>query len=175
MPPLPQTLQRLAVEIEGWIELGAPERALNGLAPLLEHAATRAIALALRVDANVALGRHAEALQDLEAIQQLDHDREWLDLREAWCRKRTGDVAGAARCMERMLTRTPKSAIAHYNLGCYLALLGEKRRALDELALGCGLDPTLRKGLAGEVDLLSLRDEPDFRCLLPTERQDGGP
>jgi hypothetical protein len=53
---------RLALELEGWLELKLPERVLERVQPLLDDPQTRAVGLRLRIEALAELGRHAEAL-----------------------------------------------------------------------------------------------------------------
>jgi tetratricopeptide (TPR) repeat protein len=161
------TAARLALELEGWLELKLPERVLERVQPLLDAVETRPVGLKLRVEALVELGRHADALADLAQAAGLPHDEDWLDLREGWCRKRTGDLVGAAAAMERMIARKHRSAIAHYNLGCYLALGGQLERALDEVTVACGLNPEYRRSLLTEPDLDTLRGDPRFQALHP--------
>ena len=167
---MPASLQRLAISVDGWLDLGAPERALLDMDPLLSHPASRPLGLALRVRALVELKRHAEALSDIEEIKRGEHDENAIDLQEAWCRKRLGDVRGAAACMERLVARERKSAIGHYNLACYLALAGETERSLEELAIACGLDPALRESLMTEHDLDSLHGDERFEQLRPPKK-----
>lgn len=164
---LPKSLGRLALEVEGWLEIGCPARALEKMQPLLDTPGSRPIALTLRVRALVGLERHAEALDALDEIAYFEHDPEWRDVTEAWCRKRLDDLSGAIECMERLLTRNPRSALGHYNLGCYLALAGDPERALDEVSLACGMDEEFRSHAATESDLDALREDPRFRALLP--------
>jgi tetratricopeptide (TPR) repeat protein len=163
---IPKSLRRRAAEIEGWLDLGCPEKAITKLGPLLETAEARAAGLYLRTRALVGLERYAEALNDIEALRALNPDPDWLDLTEAWCQKRVGNVRASVACMERLLARSPRSALGHFNLGCYLALLGDKARALDEVTRACGLDEKFRKSAATEADLASLRGDPEFERLI---------
>ena len=121
--------------------------------------------LALRVRAFVSTKRHREAIADLDELRTMDYEPEWLDLTEAWCRKRLQDLPAAVRCMQQLLYRNPRSAIGHFNLGCYLALSGDKERALDEVSIACGLDESFRPMLHDEVDLVSLRQDPRYQEL----------
>lgn len=166
MIPVPDRLQRLAAEIDGWLELRCPERALELLPPLLADPIGRIAGLTFRIRAYVRLGQHQEALADLGELRTTDADPEWLDLTEAWCRKRVQDLPGAIRCMEQLLARNPKSDIGHFNLGCYLALAGERERALEEVTIACGIDEEFRAIAREEPDLDALHDDPRFRALV---------
>ena len=166
MHSVPKSLIRRAAEVEGWIELNRPDKAFDILGPLLETTGARPAGLHLRIRASVALQRHEQALTDIAELRNFDADPDWLDLTEAWCRKRLGQLDRAAKCMEKLVQRSRRSAVGHYNLGCYLALLGEKDRAIDELAIACGIEDRFRREAASETDLDSLRGDPAFDQLL---------
>ncbi len=68
--------------------------------------------------------------------------------------------------MEQLIARKPKSDIGHYNLGCYLALAGERDRAIDEVTIACGLTDELRDHARDEPDLDCLRNDARFRALM---------
>ncbi|GAB4137826.1 MAG: hypothetical protein Fur0037_03190 [Planctomycetota bacterium] len=166
MIPIPRSFQRLAAEIDGWLDLRCPEKALERLAPMLESPQGRQGALYLRVRALVALGRYEEALEDIAALRSSPIDPDWLDLTEAWCRKRVGDLPAAIGCMRSLLERNQRSAIGHFNLGCYLALSGMLDEALDEVTLACGIDEEFRSLANSERDLDALAGDPRFQSLL---------
>lgn len=171
-PPVlavPQSMVRRALEVEGWLEFGCHDIALEKVQPLLEVPGARIAGLFLRARALVDAGRFTDALRDIEELRPLHDDQDWVDLTEAWCRKRLGDVPGAADCMRRLIVRDGRNAIGHFNLGCYLALLGDRRGALDELTTACGLDDTFRGSPLDDDDLSSLHGEAEFEAL----RQDG--
>ncbi|MBK8101520.1 MAG: hypothetical protein IPK26_30945 [Planctomycetes bacterium] len=166
MTDLPDHLQRIADEIDGWLELRCPERAFERLDTLLAHPIGRTEGLALRVRALVAQARHDEALHDLAELRKTAFDPEWVDLVDAWCKKRTQDLPGAVACMERVVERNPESAIGHFNLACYAALAGDGERALAEIGVACRIDQTLREFAAHERDLHTLHDDPRFQAIL---------
>ena len=166
MDHVPESLQRLVAEIDGWLELRCPDRALERLETLLAEPKARIIALTLRIRAYVSSKRHREAVADIAELRAAQHDPEWLDLTEAWCRKRMQDLPAAITCMEQLLQRNGKSAIGHFNLGCYLALAGDSDRALDEVSIACGIDASFRGMLHDEPDLDTLRVDPRFQQLI---------
>lgn len=172
MIPVPRPLQRLADEIDGWLDLRCPERAIDLLGPMLGDPEGRAAGLTMRVRAYVRQGRHREALADLAELRQGHPELDWIELTEAWCRKRTDDLPGAVKCMERLLQRQPRSGIGHFNLGCYLALAGAIDRAVDEITIACGIEAEFRDLARDETDLDVLRTDPRFRQLMQTRTAD---
>ena len=154
-------------EIDAWISFGCPDRALAKLEPLLTTVGARPAGLALQIRALIELDRYPEALDCIHELRGLGSDDEWLDVTEGWCHKRLDDLQAAIACMQRLVARTRKSAIGHFNLGCYLALDGKVEEAIDEVTLACGLDQNFRLLAEKEHDLESLRDHPRFLDLLP--------
>lgn len=166
MIAVPSSFQRLAEEIDGWLELRCPDKALERLQPMLEHPLAREAALYLRVRALVSQGNYEAALQDLTALRQSPQDPEWLDLTEAWCQKRIGNLPAAIACMQNLVQHNPRSGIGHFNLACYLALAGRLEEALDEVTIACGIDADFRALAHGERDLDALHGDARFQALL---------
>lgn len=163
---VPPALQRLADQIDGWLDLRCPDRAISLLEPLLADPAARAAGLAMRVRALVSLGRYRDALPDLAELRIVAPADDWVDLTEAFCRKRTGDLPGAIRCLEALLSRDHRHDVAHFNLACYLSLSGDRDRAIDALTIACGLNEECRDFARDDPDLDPLRTDPRFRQLL---------
>jgi tetratricopeptide (TPR) repeat protein len=167
---VPKRLQSIADQIDGWLDLRCPDKALALVAPLLEEPAARAAGLERKVRALVRMGDYPAALVELGELRKVAPDDEWVALTEGYVRKRAGDLRGAIRCLEELLLRDHKSAVGHFNLGCYLALAGDKDRAIAELSLACGLDEGNRDFLRDDADLDPLRTDDRFRALLREER-----
>jgi tetratricopeptide (TPR) repeat protein len=164
--PIPPAHQRLADQVDGWLDLRCPDKALALVGPMLADAGARAAGLYLRVRALVRLGDYPQALPDLAELAKLHPDESWVPLTDAFCRKRTGDLRGAADVLRRLLQRDHKNATAHFNLACYLALAGDQDGAIDALSLACGLDAEHRLFARDEPDFDSLRTDERFRALL---------
>lgn len=166
MFPIPPAHQRLADQIDGWLDLRCPDKALALIGPMLADANARSTGLWLRVRALVRLGDYQQALPDLAELAKAHPDESWVPLTDAFCRKRTGDLRGAADVLRQLLQRDHKNATAHFNLACYLALAGDRDGAIDELSLACGLDAEHRLFARDEPDFDSLRTDDRFRALL---------
>jgi tetratricopeptide (TPR) repeat protein len=164
--PVPEALQRLADHVDGWLDLRCPERALELVDPLVESLEAKSMGLSLRVRAHARLGNYEAALRDLAELRQAHPTHDWIDLTEAWCRRRHHDLPGAIRCTEQLIARNHRHHIARFNLACYLALSGNKDRAIDELSMACGLAPDCRTLAMDEPDFDSLRTDERFRQLL---------
>ena len=64
----------------------------------------------------------------------------------------------------------PRDAEVWYNLGCSYALTGRKMEALSALARAVDLGFDDRGLMAEDIDLDSLRDDPQFRSLVTRVR-----
>ncbi len=164
---MPKSLRRLALEAEGWLDMQRPQQALERIQTLLDTPGARPAGLVLQVRALIELKQYDEALTAMQELSHFNHDPDWLDLTQAWCFKRLGQLDRSIACMENLCQRQHQSAIGHYNLACYLCLSGKLQQALDELTLACGLDSRFRALLADEQDLDDLRSSPEFQRLLP--------
>lgn len=164
--PVPRALERLVNEVDGWLELRCPERALPLVGPLLAEPTARACGLVLRIRALARMGAFEDALADLAELRKVHQDDDWIDLTEAWCRRRDDDLAGAIRCVKQLIARNHQHDVAHFNLACYLALDDQHDRAIDALSLACGLNPDHRIYALDEPDFDGLRTDERFRHLI---------
>ena len=72
----------------------------------------------------------------------------------------------------RLVKLKPEDEIAHYNLACSLALMGKKEEAIQALqrSIEQGYDDF--KHMKRDPDLAALRDDPRFKALLLSGKQE---
>ena len=159
-------LRQIQTQAEGYLELGMPHHALDTLARLGDPENFNSHALYLWGDALQTLGRFAEALIPLSRAAKIIPDNIHIWLAMGWCHKRTGDIDLAIDALEEALAVDPAEAIIHYNLSCYLCLVGDRTRALYHLGKALAIDPEYREMIESERDFDSMRSDPEFQLLL---------
>jgi tetratricopeptide (TPR) repeat protein len=159
-------IQRTLREVEGYLELGMAQTALELLARIAEPGTFRGQQLYLTGEALRSLERHEEALTALSQAAELlpSNVNVWLAL--GWCRKRTGRLDLAIDALERAEEVSPEAAIVHYNLACYWSLAGKRQLALSYLSRAISLDDQFRYLIDGEPDFDPIRSDPAFRALV---------
>lgn len=163
----PKRIRRRQLErrAEGYIELGMPEHALETLAKLEGPGDFSSHTFYLKGEALRSMERYREALVSLTRAGELAPEDLHVWLAMGWCHKRTGKLDLAVEDLERALEADSNEAIIHYNLACYLSLLGDKRRALAHLSRALAIDSDYRALVDEEPDFDPLRDDPDFQAL----------
>ena len=147
------------------MELGMPQHALDALARLGDQSNFNSHALYLWGDALQTMGRFAEALIPLARAAKIMPENIHVWLAMGWCHKRTGDIDLAIEALEEALAVDPAEAIIHYNLSCYLCLVGDKIRALYHLGEALAIEPDYRDLIETEHDFDSIRSDPEFQQL----------
>jgi uncharacterized Ntn-hydrolase superfamily protein len=107
---------------------------------------------------------HPEPVKELRRL--LTMKLAWARLLEAARWRRKGDLQKAAEVLQEAIRRFPDQAVLHYDLACYLALLGRKEEALKELEIALQCDPNLKALAQKDDDLRSLRGDPRFEKLV---------
>jgi tetratricopeptide (TPR) repeat protein len=77
-----------------------------------------------------------------------------------------GRFGEAMQSTEQALLFEQKNGSIWYNKACYAALLGDRDTALQSLARAIVLEPRLKREAVQELDLKSLREEPEFRIII---------
>ena len=107
---------------------------------------------------------HPEPVKELRRL--LTMKLAWARLSEAARWRRKGNLQKAAEVLQEAVRRFPDQAVLHYDLACYLALLGRKEEALKELEIALQRDPNLKALAQKDDDLRSLRGNPRFEKLV---------
>lgn len=140
----------------GWLELGLPDEALFELEPLPWRIQIRKSLLELRLVAEMADRSWNAASETARLLCLKDPKEPQFFLHAAYCLHETGDTHAALL----WLLRGPKTlfseAIFHYNLACYLAVLGQTDRAKSHLNTAFTLDQSLRDSAHLDQDLACL-------------------
>ena len=157
--------RRLALEAEGYLELGMHTHALRAIAELEESGALDAHSVYLKGETLRSLERYDEALSALRtAVKILPEDIHVL-LALGWCYKRTGQLDRAIDVLEDALLIEPGEALIHYNLACYWSLAGNKTSAIAFLATAFDIDSSYRDMVDDEHDFDPIRNDRDFLTL----------
>lgn len=152
-------------EAEGYLQLGLLDLAFEKvrgveMTPYLpyECAALRGSILRERDD-------FKGAIPFFEAALQLRPGDLLATLGIGWCQKRVGRVDLAAQAYVDALKVNTNEAVLHYNLACYLSLLGRADEAVESLRRAFRIDADYRQLLAGEADFDPIRSHAAFLAL----------
>lgn len=140
----------------GWLELGIADEALAELERLPPAERRQRPALELQLTAQM-LGRAWNPAADtarLLCIQAADEPVFFL--RAAFCLHETGDTLAACNWLLRGPKTLLEMAVFHYNLACYLSVLGEAERARRHLRQAITMDESLRETARSDHDLAGL-------------------
>jgi len=107
---------------------------------------------------------HPEPVKELRRI--LNIKLAWSQVSEASKWRQKGNIKKAAEILKAAVQRYPDQAVLHYDLACYLALLGEREDALKALERALQLDAGLKELAKKDDDLKSLRNDPRFEKLV---------
>ena len=124
-------LTRTLRAASGWLELGLADEALVELRELSTQEQAQQEALELRLHAEMECESWNPAADTARLLCLKEPGEAEFFIRAAFCLHETGDTLAACN----WLLRGPKSlfemSIFHYNLACYLWVLGEGDRAID--------------------------------------------
>lgn len=141
----------------GWLELGLPEEALSELASLTARERMRRHALELRLLAEME-ARRWNAAADTGRLLCIKEPKEpRFFIHAAYCLHETGDTLAARDWLLKGPAALIEDPLFHYNLACYLAVLGERKRAKSHLERAFEMDASLRDSALDDRDLDALR------------------
>jgi len=140
----------------GWLELGLPCETLYELRSLPLSLQLRPEALRLRLLAEMALDRWNAAADTARLLCLKVPETPEFFLQAAFCLHETGDTLAARDWLLRGPKALIKDPLFHYNMACYLAVLGEHKRARTHLRRAFSLDGSLREAARKDSDLAVL-------------------
>lgn len=127
----------------GWLDLGLADEALAELQSLPTGDQLSQPVLELKVHAQIECKAWNAASESARMLCSKEPCNAGYFLQAAFCLHETGDTLAARN----WLLRGPKSLLAlpafHYNLGCYLWVLGERKPARSHLRQAFQMDETL--------------------------------
>jgi tetratricopeptide (TPR) repeat protein len=124
-----------------------------GVAEVTARARTYLAIAEARLRSESALPRNAEEL----------YDRGVIELNR-------GEYVAAQEMFERALRREPEAAHIHYGLAATRARLGSIDLALQSLERALQLQPNLRLRAQHDIDLVLLRNDPDYERIVFASR-----
>lgn len=77
----------------------------------------------------------------------------------AYCLHETGDTLAARDWLLKGPATLIEDPLFHYNIACYLAVLGDRKRAESHLERAFEMDSSLRQTAQEDTDLAALRKE----------------
>lgn len=140
----------------GWLELGLPEEALSELASLSARDRMRRHALELRLIAEMESGRWNAAADTGRLLCMKEPKEARFFIHAAYCLHETGDTLAAHDWLLRGPATLIEDPLFHYNIACYLAVLGDRKRAESHLERAFEMDASLRVSAQEDTDLAAL-------------------
>jgi tetratricopeptide (TPR) repeat protein len=84
---------------------------------------------------------------------------------EAFAAYNAGDYEGALAKQLVVVEKQPENAVAHFNVGCFAARGGHADEAIEHLRRAVEINERIKKLVATDEDLDSIRDDPRFAEL----------
>ncbi|MCB1225207.1 MAG: hypothetical protein KDK99_05285 [Verrucomicrobiales bacterium] len=149
--------ERRIVAAQGYVELHLPELAREELAALPADMLDRADVTELLTLCLMAEQRWADALPFAHQLCLRAPDQVGGFIHGAYCLHELGRTQEALELLEGGPDALRGKAVYFYNLGCYLACLGQQEKALRLLCRSFDMDPGLRLEARRDPDLSPLR------------------
>lgn len=154
-------LERRILAAQGYVELGLHEEAQAELLHLPPSAAERVDVIELSVLCRMGDRQWAEALALTQKLCALEPEEPGGYIHAAYCLHELGRTTEALDLLARGPAALRTKPVYYYNLGCYLACLGEDEKALNLLRQSFEMDGSLRSHARKDPDLDRLRTQLD--------------
>jgi tetratricopeptide (TPR) repeat protein len=144
---------------QGYVELGLHPEARAELSQLSISAAERPDALEISALCFMGEERWAEALPLTQKLCQMEPKEPGGYIHAAYCLHELGQTHEALDLLARGPVALKAKPVYYYNVGCYMAKLGQKDQALKLLEQSFEMDGSLRSYAKKDPDLASLREK----------------
>lgn len=141
---------------EGWLELGLPDEALYELRGLPADAASLLPVMQLRLFALMEMREWRDAAEAACVLCAQVKDEPDFFLRAAYCLHETGMTQEAYYQLIKGPDSLQKMPVFHYNLACYLWVLGEGETARNHLERAIEMDAEFLEVARTDSDLVGM-------------------
>lgn len=150
--------KRAILAAQGYLELGMAAEALAELASLPVIESKDPDILELRLHILMQASRWADALSTAEELIRLNATAITAYIHGAFALHELGRTEDARNLLLKGPSELRKDPTFHYNIGCYEAVLGNRKAALDSLQASFALDETYRDFARRDPDLKLVRE-----------------
>lgn len=152
-------LDRRILAAQGYVELGLHEEARKELSGLPLNFSERVDVIELTVLCLMGDHHWAQALMLAQKLCLLEPGEPGGFIHAAYCLHELGRTSEALDILSRGPAALRTKPVYYYNLGCYLACLGEDEKALHLLRQSFEMDGSLRSHARKDPDLDRLRPQ----------------
>jgi tetratricopeptide (TPR) repeat protein len=150
--------ERTILAAQGYVELNLFAEAKAELMSLPSAAADRVDVIELMLLCLMGEHRWEEALALTNKLCLLEPAEPGGFIHAAYCLHELGRTAEALEVLDRGPSALRTKPVYYYNLGCYLARLGQTEKAVELLQQSFEMDGNLRTHARKDPDLAELRD-----------------
>ncbi len=150
---------RRIVAAQGYVELDLHDEAQRELLHLPADQQNRVDVIEIRVLCHMHEQQWAEALKLSPKLCCLQPDEPGGFIHAAFCLHELGRTEEALDLLSRGPSSLRTKPVYYYNLGCYLARLGQNEKALQVLKQSFEMDGDLRRDARRDPDLHNLRKQ----------------
>lgn len=151
--------QRHAEYAMGFLALGLLEESSAELEKIADRDRFHPVVLAARIELHTQEKKWPRVIAAAEELTRRRPDMETGWVGWAYALRELNRVKEALVVLLQAETNDHGSAIVHYNLACYLALLGNQKKAVARLKKAFRLDPNFKDEALDDKDLASLWDD----------------
>jgi len=152
-------VERCILAAQGYVELGLHDEAQGELSRLPTSASDRVDVIELMVLCLMGDRRWADALALTQKLCVLEPEEPGGFIHSAYCLHELGHTTEALDLLARGPAALRTKPVYYYNLGCYLACLGQDEKALNLLKQSFEMDGSLRSHARKDPDLDRLRPQ----------------